>query len=106
MNRTERAKQFLPFDALRGLREELALREEKHSRSERKELSESQQQDLSRTLSSLRPGDNVSVTYFLQGHYVTLDATLEKTDAYKGVLLLSGIPVPFDDLFDISMKDD
>ena len=105
MNRAERAKQYLPFDALRGLREELALREERHTRTERKELSETQQQELSLALSSLKKGDGVSVTYYAQGHYVVLDATLEKIDAYKGVLVLSGVTVSFEDLYDIALRN-
>ena len=38
-----RAAQFLPFDALKGLSEEIQSRIEKRSRIERKELSEERQ---------------------------------------------------------------
>ena len=34
MDRQDRAKQFLSFDALKGLREELKKREERHLREE------------------------------------------------------------------------
>ena len=40
MERSERAKQFMPFDALTGLRKKLAAVEERHSRVERAVLDE------------------------------------------------------------------
>ena len=40
MTRQERAKQFMPFDAMKGLKEALVIREERHNRVEKRELSE------------------------------------------------------------------
>ena len=40
MNRQDRAKQFAPFDALRGLREALAAKEREHEKQERGDVSE------------------------------------------------------------------
>ena len=40
MIREERAKQFMPFDAMKGLQEALRDREERHARVERTEISE------------------------------------------------------------------
>ena len=39
---SDRARQFLPFDALKGLQEELRIREERRTRIEKKALSEEQ----------------------------------------------------------------
>ena len=44
MNRTSRAKQFLPFDALVGFQE--ALREKEIEHEEKKELTEESYEDL------------------------------------------------------------
>ena len=44
MTTAERAKQFAPFDAMKGLQEALRDREERHSRVERHEISEEQQE--------------------------------------------------------------
>ena len=46
MNRQERAKQFMPFDALKGLKEALKAKEEKLTRVAKRELSEEQQEIL------------------------------------------------------------
>ena len=40
MTRQERAKQFMPFDAMKGLQEALRDREERHSRVERHGISD------------------------------------------------------------------
>ena len=40
MTRAERAKQFAPFDAMKGLNEALRDREERHMRVDKHEISE------------------------------------------------------------------
>ena len=105
MNRAERAKQFLPFDTLKGLREELGLREERHTRVEKKELSETQQAEISDTLSSLQKGDLIEVTYYLGGHYITLEAVLDKLDTTAFRLVIADISVPFSEIFSIRRID-
>ena len=40
MTQGDRAKQFMPFDAMKGLKEALRDREERHSRVEKRDLSE------------------------------------------------------------------
>ena len=46
MSNVDRAKQFLPFDALKGLREELEAREEKMSRVPKHSHSEEQMEEI------------------------------------------------------------
>ena len=46
MNKADRAAQFQPFDALKGLQEELRAREERRTRVAKKELSEEQMELL------------------------------------------------------------
>ena len=62
MMRQERAKQFMPFDAMKGLQEALRDREERHSRVEKHDISEEQMEknseifmrlNISRSLRSL-----------------------------------------------------
>ena len=56
MNRQERAKQFMPFDALKGLKEALKAKEEKLTRVAKRELSEEQQEILSEVITQLEKG--------------------------------------------------
>lgn len=50
MTQAERAKQFAPFDAMKGLQEALRDREERHARVERHDISE---EDIERNSSVL-----------------------------------------------------
>ena len=40
MNNKERAKQFMPFDALKGLKEALKEKEERRTRVDKKQITE------------------------------------------------------------------
>ena len=84
MNRAERAKQFLPFDALKGLQDELKIREERLTCVEKAELTEEACERLSSILATLNKGDFVSVT----GH-VFVTKTGEKTIKVTQLTLLS-----------------
>ena len=89
MNREERAKQFMPFDALKGLREELRLRERIALRTERRELFEEEGACLSQALAALMPGQTVTLLYYDGGHYRTLSGEVLGVDTvYERLLLL------------------
>ena len=62
-----RAAQFLPFDALKGLSEEIQSRIEKRSRIERKELSEERQEEISSVLCKINKGKTVKVEFYSCG---------------------------------------
>lgn len=78
---SERAKQFMPFAALRGLPEALAEREKLPV--PRIELSEEMAEELDRTLRALRPGDAVSVVYFCGGEYLRAAGIVTRIDAER-----------------------
>lgn len=50
MNRANRAAQFQPFDALKGLQEELRMREERRNRVAKKEVSDEKAEEISKEL--------------------------------------------------------
>ena len=64
MPASQRAKQFLPFDAVAGLRQALKMKEHEMGLITRKELSEETAEEINEALETLRPGDHVSVAYF------------------------------------------
>ena len=71
MPRSERAKQFMPFDALKGLQDALRLKEYKHEKTQMGELSEETIEEISNTLSSLKRGDIVEAVVFVDGYKKT-----------------------------------
>ena len=76
MTRAERAKQFQPFDAMKGLRAALRDREEQHSRVPRHDISEEQQSKNSAFFAALEKGMRVRIDGHRRFHDVTLRGTV------------------------------
>ncbi|MCQ2427461.1 MAG: YolD-like family protein [Clostridia bacterium] len=90
MTRGERAKQFLPFDAMKGLSEALRDREERHLREEKRELSEEQENVLSKQLSRLREGMTVRIYCYVAFHNVYITGKIEEFNPTDKFILLAG----------------
>ena len=81
VNRIARAKQFLPFDALKGFQE--ALREKEIEYEERKELSEETLNDLDNILNRIEVGSIVKIKYYKNRKYNEIQGTVTKIDYIK-----------------------
>ena len=80
MNRADRAKQFQPFDALKGLQEELRSREERRTRVVKKEISEEREEQISAELAKIYKRSDVEITFYRGGHYYSWkEQCLKKT---------------------------
>ena len=101
MNRQERAKQFMAFDALKGLQEELRKREERHSRIDRKHLSEEQMDKISNVLVKVRKDAKVGITFYCNGHYLSIEGYVtDKSDIYK-YIKIGNEKIFYDDIYKI-----
>ena len=103
MKREDRAKQFLPFDAMKGLDAAMRRVEELAERTERIELGEEDAEELSSALSRLTRGDKVTATYYRAGRYLTHRGTVTRIDTVRRTLTMDdGVIIPFDDLFSLT----
>lgn len=99
MDRTERAKQFMPFATLDGLEQTLErLNPELDARIC---LGEDAQADLDRRLHTLFAGCKLCAVFYRSGKYQTLTGVLEKIDLNARALLVSETWIPIDELLDI-----
>ena len=97
-----RAKQFLPFDAVKGLQAALRLKEYEVESVEKGKVSETEAALISLTLSSLRKGDVAKVRYYEDGHYKTIEGkTLPHLE--EGYLLVEETRVDLTNLFGIEL---
>ena len=103
MIRQERAKQFAPFDALRGLREALAKKERVHERQERGEVSEETAAGIEATLIKLKKGDRVRALIFDDGYYVTVEGQVTNFDVTYRYIKVEDGKIPFSDLYDLKI---
>lgn len=101
MNRQDRAKQFAPFDALKGLREALAKKEYDLGKVERREHSEELDAEISEQFTKIRRGDRIALTCYQDGYYVkVIGAVKEINTIYKYVVIGNG-KVFFDDIYGV-----
>jgi uncharacterized protein YpbB len=99
MSRQDRAKQFMPFAALKGLPE--ALKKKERLTVERIELSDCMKEELNEKFLQLETGKMATVTYYLQGEYVKLTGMVAKIDCCYRVLRIVDVGIHFDDIIDI-----
>ena len=95
---SERAKQFAPFSALRGLPEELL--EIEKVRVPRRTLSEEAETRLNAVLSSLLPRDEICAVYYSEHEeeYVTVTGKVRLCDTVHRTLLVDDTMIKFGDL--------
>ena len=87
MSREERAKQFMPFAALKGYPD--ALRRKEKVVLPKGKLSEDYQEELDRKLRQVHKNDIITVVYFCQNEYIKLTGIVNTK-------------ISFDDLYDIT----
>lgn len=96
MDRVRRAKQFMPFSALKGYDE--ALRVMESPKVSRKELCEDRLEMLDRVLRELREGDKITVIYFRGGAYEHRNGIFDKIDYSSRYLKVDEKRIPIDDI--------
>ena len=103
MSREERAKQFLPFAALKGY--PAALRRKEKIVVPKVEFSEDYQERLDRKLRQIRIQDVVTAVYFREGEYLKVTGMVSRIDRTARVLKIVNTKIPFDDLYDVSYNE-
>lgn len=78
VSRADRAKQFLPFDALKGLQE--ALREKEIEKEEKIELSEESLEELEREFNKIENGSKVKIRYYKDKKYINVKGIVSNID--------------------------
>ena len=105
MTQAERAKQFAPFDAMKGLQEALRDREERHARVERHEISEEQIEKNSSVLVKLTKGTRIIIDYYFAFHDITKEGRITEISTAFRYLKLNGEKIYFDDIYCIRITD-
>ncbi|MBD5132192.1 MAG: YolD-like family protein [Clostridiales bacterium] len=103
MTRAERAKQFLAFDAMKGLREALKEKEEKHLRVEKRELTEETVKEISKMLARVQKHDRVEITCYRAYHEVTVIGEVTKIDYALKFISLGDDKIFFEDIYEIKI---
>ena len=102
MSRGDRAKQFAPFDALKGLQDALRIKEYQHERVQKGEVQEEKAAEISKTLINLEKGNLIDVVYFENGYYHNLQGRA-KLIIEEGKIQVDDKKININDLFDIKI---
>lgn len=102
---SRRAKIFSAFDALKGLREALAEKEKNHE--PRRELAPDGAEELNRTLSALKKGQQVTVVYYCayEQAYTQLTGPVTRIEPYWGLLYVGDVGIEFAEIAELLPMD-
>lgn len=95
----ERAKQFVPFAALRGLPDALAAKEK--VLVPKIELSPEMAEELDRQMHLIAKGKMASVVYFHKGEYIKITGLVARIDQTSRILQIVNTKIPFEDILQI-----
>ncbi len=104
ISKDDRAKQFLPFDALKGFKEALEAKEIQYDK--RKELTEECCQIISDILNKIQKNDLVEIEYYYKRKYIKVIGEVQNVDRIKRKIYLGNeVVVNIDDIIEISIKE-
>jgi len=86
-SKSDRARQFMPFDALKGLQE--ALREKEIEIESRRELSEESLMELDEQLKKIEIGDSVKIEFYRKQRYEVKEGIVSNIDAIEKKVILN-----------------
>lgn len=99
----ERAKQFMPFAALRGLPDALAAKEK--VLVPKVELSPEMEEELDRRMHLLTKGKMATVIYFQKGEYIKITGLVARIDETSRLLQIVNTKIQFEDILQIEIHD-
>ena len=103
MPASRRAKQFVPFDALKGLKE--AIAEKERIPTLRRILAEDAVAEINEQLSMLRKGTMVTVVYYYEyaQAYHQITGAVVSVDSYWSLLQVGNMAIDFSDIWEINI---
>ncbi|MCI8454844.1 MAG: YolD-like family protein [Lachnospiraceae bacterium] len=102
MSREERAKQFMPFAALKGF--EKVLQEMERVTVPKIELSEEAAEELGQKLLQVRKNEMLTAVYYNDGEYQKLTGLVSRIDLAEKVLKIVNTNIPFSELYAIDKE--
>lgn len=99
MSREERAKQFMPFAALKGY--PAALRKKEKIVVPKVQLSEEAAEDLDFKMRQVQKNDMITVIYFNKNEYLKVTGLVSRIDKTARILKVVRTKINFDDIYDI-----
>ena len=101
--KADRARQFLPFDALKGYKE--AIKEKQKVIIEKKQLSEDDANILSYKLNQVKKGMMIKVIFYNGENYEVLEGMVAKIDYDQKILTIVKRKITIDSIISLESKE-
>ena len=95
----ERARIFMPFDAIAGFREGLENACKKCNT--KKSISEEMEYELNEKIKELKKGDKIKITYYYNIDYNEIIGNVKKIDNIYKEIILENTKIKFEDILDV-----
>lgn len=102
MTPADRAKQFMPFAALKGYEE--ALRRKEKIIVEKAELSEEMKDELDRQFKQINRNDIITVVYYAEEEYLQITGMVARIDIDARYLKVVNTKIPFENIYSIGRE--
>ncbi|MFR3727750.1 YolD-like family protein [Lacrimispora sp.] len=99
MDRSSRAKQFMPFDALKGFRE--AVAEKERIFVSKRDLPEDKKEELDWKLKQIQKEDIITVEYFQNREYMQITGMVTRIDDAGRALEIADRRIAYTDISDL-----
>lgn len=99
MGNFERAKQFMPFDALKGFKE--ALKEKEKVSVNKKDLSEDIKEELSEQINLIEIGDKIKIVHYKNKQYNIDVGYVKEINKIQKFIIVNNTKIFFDNIFKI-----
>ena len=100
-NNDFRAKQFMPFDSLKGFYDMLELEEQ--NKKMKISLSDDSYDYLNDNLKQIKKGDNILVKYYYEIDYIKTIDIVKNIDKVNKKIYLKNSIISFEDIIDIKI---
>ena len=104
MSTQDRAKQFMPFAALKGLPEALAAKEK--IVVPKIEMSPEMAAELDRKMHLIEKGEMATVVYFHEGEYIQITGMVARIDSTCRLLQIVNTKITFADILDVRLDNE
>ncbi len=96
----DRARQFMPFDSLKGFKE--AIKNKEKIIVAKKELSEDSEKNLEYKIKQIQKGMIIKVIYYEKDHYVAVEGMVSSLDIEEKKVMIVKTLIFFKDIYDIT----
>lgn len=101
VNKVNRAKQFMPFDALKGFKE--LIKEKEESSAPKLELLDDDYFILSEQINAIKKGDGVEIMYYNKNNYSKIIGIISNVNYFERTLSINNTKIKLDDILFIKM---